>query len=405
MNTKKKSGNILLPVLLLSALLFPQCNNAETEHNPHQEHNNLPDEENIEQLIISPNKQVLSRQATIKLSAQSEIQTLKAQGYIAFDRNRTENISARFGGRIEKIYVKYDFQYVKNGDKLLELYSSELNTFQEEHLFLLNLGKEQALVEQSREKLKLLGITENQISQLEKNKTFTQTVTIYSPADGYVIFNTEAKSNTGDELTKKTSMNNMSMTAKSNSEKTFGSANSQIREGIYINKGETLFSVNDLQNVWAIVSVSPEFQSGINENSQVKIISELLPDKQLTGKIALVEQTFEETQQRFIRIRIALPNTKAELKINSLVTAEILFKTKGSFQIPASAVFRTGLNSFVWLKTGATQNGTGIFKLQKVTTGSVTNGMTTIISGLSANQEVAENAGYLIDSETFLNEN
>lgn len=269
----------------------------------------------------------------------------------------------------------------------------------------MNSGKEQSLVEKSREKLKLLGITEKQISQLEKYKTFTQTITVYSPVDGYVIFNTETKSNADNELTQKTSMNNMSMKTKSNSGKTFGSANSQIREGIYINKGETLFNVNDLQNVWAIVSVSPEFHSAINENSQVKIISELLPDKQLTGKIALVEQTFEENKQRFIRIRIALPNTKAELKINSLVTAEILFKTKGSFQIPTSAVFRTGLNSFVWLKTGATQNGTGIFQLQKVTTGSVTNGLTTIISGLSANQEVAENAGYLIDSETFLNEN
>ena len=106
---------------------------------------------------------------------------------------------------------------------------------------------------------------------------------------------------------------------------------------------------------------------------------------------------------------VFIANKKGELKINSLVTVEIPLKANDpdSYrgQIPASAVYRTGLNSFVWLKTGTTKNGTGIFQLQKVTAGPVNNGMTTIISGISANQEVAEHAGSLTDSETFLNEN
>ena len=406
---KKMGIHILFSVLLLSALLFQGCKNSEKEHNSHQAQNSLPDIENIEQLITSPNKQVLSRQATVKLSAQSKTQILKAQGYIDYDRNNNQTVSARFGGRIEKLYVKYDLQYVKKGDRILELYSPEINTFQEEHLFLLNSEKEKSLLEQSKQKLKLLGITENQILQLEKNKTFTQTIAVYSPSNGYVLFNSETKSYAGDDLTQQTSPSNMSMTGKSNSGKTFGSANSQVREGMYINKGETLFSVNDLQNVWAIVSISSEFLSSITKNSQVKIISELFPDKRLTGKIELIEQTFEENKQRFIRIRIVLPNAKGELKINSLVTAEISLTANNPdsylSQIPASAIYRTGLNSFVWVKTGMTQSGTGIFQLRKVITGSVTNGMSTVISGLSANEEVAEHAGYLIDSETFLNDN
>ena len=406
---KKMGIHILFSVLLLSALLFQGCKNSEKEHNSHQAQNSLPDIENIEQLITSPNKQVLSRQATVKLSAQSKTQILKAQGYIDYDRNNNQTVSARFGGRIEKLYVKYDLQHVKKGDRILELYSPEINTFQEEHLFLLNSEKEKSLLEQSKQKLKLLGITENQILQLEKNKTFTQTIAVYSPSNGYVLFNSETKSYAGDDLTQQTSPSNMNMTGKSNSGKTFGSANSQIREGMYINKGETLFSVNDLQNVWAIVSISSEFYSAITENSNVKIISELFPDKRLTGKIGLIEQTFEENKQRFIRIRITLPNVKGELKINSLVTAEIPLTAINADsyqgQIPASAIYRTGLNSFVWVKTGMTQSGTGIFQLRKVITGSVTNGMSTVISGLSANEEVAEHAGYLIDSETFLNDN
>ena len=125
--------------------------------------------------------------------------------------------------------------------------------------------------------------------------------------------------------------------------------------------------------------------------------------------IKLLEQTFEDNKQRFLRIRIDLANSKGELKINSLVTAEIPLAGNNTYsyqgQIPASAVYRTGLNSFVWLKIGTTKKGTGIFQLRKVTTGPVTSSMTTVISGLSANQEVAEHAGSLTDSETFLNEN
>lgn len=403
MNTKKKSSNILFPILLLLVFLLLQCNNSEMEHKSHQVHHNLPDNENIKQLIISPNKLVLSRQTTIKLSTQNGPHTLKVQGYISLDRNRNQIVSARFGGRIEKLYVKYDLQFIKKGEKILELYSPELNTFQEEHLFLLESEKEKSILEQSRQKLKLYGITEFQISQLEKNKTFTQTITVYSPADGYVFFNTETNNVIDDDVTQKKSMNNMSMATENNSVKKISLSASQIREGIYINKGETFFSINDLRNVWAIVSLSPEFHSYIQPNSQIKIISELFPDKPLMGKIELIEQTYEENEQRFTRIRIGMPNSKSELKLNSLVTAEIPFEITGFFQIPASAVYRTGLNSFVWVKSGTTKSGTPIFQLRKVVTGLTVDGMVIIIKGLRAHEEIAEFAGFLTDSETFLN--
>ena len=428
---KKRSNSLLL---LLLSLFFSACNNAEhkQQHSEgHEQHGAVvytcpmhPQVESNEpgncpkckmklelkvdeawEQIISPNKQVLSRQSTVKLQTNNKAKEVKTEGYIDYDRTSNKNVSARFGGRIEKLFVKYDLQFVKKGEKILELYSPELNTFQEEHLFLVKSNAEKSLLEQSRQKLKLLGITDHQISFLEKNGTFTQSISIFSPEEGYVLFNTKTKSNSGDDVSKQTSMNNMGMTSKSNASQTFNPAGSQIREGMYVNKGETFFSINDLQTVWAIVSVSSEFSSAINENNAVTIISELFPDKKLIGKIALVEQTFEENKQRFTRIRIPLSNTKGELKINSLITAKIPLETKVDFQIPVSAVYRTGLNSFVWVKIGTTHAGTGIFQLRKVTTGSVTNNMTTIISGLKTSEEVAEHAGYLTDSETFLSEN
>src|SRR5690606_28616018 len=99
------------------------------------------------------------------------------------------SIAARFGGRIEKLYVKFNNQYVKQGDKILDIYSPDLRTFQEEHLFLLHSNADKNLIEKSTEKLRLLGITKKQIAQLEKNGTVALTVSIFSPANGYVFFN------------------------------------------------------------------------------------------------------------------------------------------------------------------------------------------------------------------------
>lgn len=429
MSTKKKLNSFFLLLLLISYA----CNNEEKKHQHSEGHEQQdtvlyscpmhPEVESTEPEIcpkckmnlelkitvptlqlISPNKLVLSRQSTVKLHITTEAQTENAQGYIAFDKTRDQSVAARFGGRIEKLFVKYNLQFVKKGEKILELYSPELNTFQEEHLFLLKTGTEKNLLEQSKQKLKLLGINDQQITQLETSGIFSETITVYSPAAGYVSFNSEASSNGVFEVMQESSMSNMSTATKNNSEKKFGSANSQIREGAYINKGETIFSVNDLQTVWAIVSVSSDFHSAIKTNTEVKISSELFRDTHITGKIALVEQTFEDNKQRFVRIRIEVPNANGKLMINSFIKAEIPLETKGGFQIPASAVYRTGLNSFVWLKTDTTATGAGIFKLRKVITGSVTNGKTTIIHGLSASDEVAEQAGYMTDSETFLND-
>lgn len=354
---------------------------------------------------VSPNKQVLSRQATIKLQTANEAQFIKAQGFIDYDRNRNQNVSARFGGRIEKLLVKYNLQFVNKGDKILELYSPELNTIQEQHLFLLKTETEKTLIEQSREKLKLLGITQQQISALESKGTFSQTISVFSPASGYILFNSETQTNAGAEAAQQTKMNNMDMTTTASTAQTLGSAGVQIREGMYVNKGETLFSINDLQTVWAILSVPSEYHSSVQSNKQINIVSELFPEKILSGKILLTEQTFEEKQQRFIRVRIELPNPKAALKINSLVTAEFPLASKTGFQVPVSAVYRTGMNAFVWVKTGTTKNGTGIFELRKVTTGAVSNGTTTIVNGLALDEEIALHAGVLTDSETFLNGN
>jgi membrane fusion protein, copper/silver efflux system len=393
----KRRRDKIFFLLALTAFLFG-CKDSKKQlvHNDaHSYH------KGIAQLIVSPAQQVLSRQSTVKLSEQQQEQTIKAEGYIDLDKNRNESVAARFGGRIEKLYVRYNLQQVKKGERILNLYSPEINTYQEEHLLLIRTRAGNSLIEKSRERLRLLGITASQIAMLEKTGAVTQTISVYSPADGYVLF--DVNQSPGQRpSSRETATQGMNMNPAAESKQGFPLDRSQIREGDYVNNGQVLFSINDLKTVWAVVSVPNTVANTLQVNRAVEIHSELIQGKTLTGKIVLIEPSFEEEEQRFSRTRILLVNKDGRLKLNSVLSAEIEIPGREGFHVPVSAVYRTGLNAYVWVKAGHTEKGTGIFELKKVTIGTVTNDMASITSGLSANDEIAKEAGMMTDSETLL---
>ena len=58
--------------------------------------------------------------------------TLTLPGVVDYDPRRSRAVAARFGGRIERLPVRFNYQPVRRGQKLLEIYSPELVTAEQE---------------------------------------------------------------------------------------------------------------------------------------------------------------------------------------------------------------------------------------------------------------------------------
>jgi Cu(I)/Ag(I) efflux system membrane fusion protein len=345
---------------------------------------------------------IISDQKSVRTVINNLNDTIIANGIISFDTRKNNKVSIRSGGRIEKLYIKYNYQHINKGDKILDLYSPELATFEDEYLYLLKNNTDKTLIENSKQKLILFGLNESQIASLAKSGNSTQTISIYSPYSGYVLFN--MNNNTSQPAmnnpTASSGMSGMSGATKSSTQN-YGSANSdQIREGMYVNKGQTLFSVNDFKEVWAVISLNAKQQSEIKINGAVKIKSEVA-DESIAAKINFIEPYFENGS-RYLRARIYLSNKKNLLKLNSFITAQIMLSVN-ALLIPSTSVMDLGNRKVVWLKAGVTKNKKNIYKVRTVETGAVSKIFTEIKSGLSANDEVALNAGYLLDSEGLVN--
>lgn len=392
-------------------------NNVPDEHQSHTPHDMpMPSEagketdsvligaKELDATMQSTTKIVISAQETEKPTIQEEAGSIKADGYITFDKRRNNKIASRIGGRIEKLYVKYNYQYVKKGEKILEVYSPELNTYQEEYLYLLKNENDKNLIKQSKEKLRLLGLSESQLLNLEKSGTSSFTITITSPYEGYVLLSNQKEGGENRIQNEASSSNMGSMGTMENtpvSSTTTISSNPEIREGMYVNKGQTLFQVNDFKQVWGIISVEAGFQSSIQQGAAVKVKSELLPEHIINCQIGFIEPFYEQGQKK-LQARIYLPNEQLQLKLNSLINAEISMEKRKMLMVSSSSILDLGKRKIVWIKTGTTKNKNKIFEAKEVVLGQTSGNKVEIISGITEQDEIAADAAYLLDSESLI---
>jgi membrane fusion protein, copper/silver efflux system len=353
-------------------------------------------EDDQDPITMPVNSTVFSKVKSIKPFEKTVSIKIEAKGYISYDPNRFHSVSSRYSGRIEKLYVKYAYQAVKKGQKLMEIFSHELRTAQHEYLFIVkNDSGSQDLVNASRQKLELLGMTMGQIEDLEKNNHVHPTTTIYSPCDGYVVENFTGEENqemnSSSQYENKSNMNSMSKQAANAST---GNNELLIREGAYVNKGQEIFRVVNADMVWGILEILAENISIIKLNQPVEIKVENTGEV-INGKVNFIEPGYS-SGSKTMKVRIYLNNKSHQLKIGNLIFAQVDGGNKKGIWIPKAAVIDLGKEKVAFVKNK------NVYQARRIETGFLTTDEIEVLSGISKDEEIAENAQYMIDSEGFV---
>ncbi len=345
-------------------------------------------------ITIPVNAAVFSKVKSVKPIERSLPVQIKANGYISYDARRFYTISAKYEGRIENLYVKYVFQPVKKGQALFDIYSHDLRSAQHNYLLILkNDAGSEDLLNAAREKLLLLGMTEDQIKHLETSEHLKHTTTNYSPYSGYIVdqFPDEkstVQKSSSDNTSKKEGMASM------NQVETENSKNILIREGSFVRKGQEVLKIVNTDVVWAILEVYSEDIAPIKLNLPINIKVENT-DLILPGKINFIEPNYNNGSQT-LKIRVYLNNNNHELRIGNLISANIDVGEKKALWIPKTAIIDLGNKKVVFVKNKE------VFVSKQIETGTVSSENIEVIQGLTIDDEIANNAQFLIDSESFV---
>ncbi len=313
----------------------------------------------LQSVSLSPSQRVIANVATEIVKQQTISRKVTAVGVVDFAEPNLAVVSARFGGRLEKLYANYTGEIVKKGQPLFELYSPDLVTAQNE-LLIAAKNNQEILLKASRDKLQFhFGLSVSQIEDIENNQKVLYAIPFPSPISGTVIFK-------------------------------------EIQEGQYVDEGMLLYKLADLSRVWVYLDVYEKDIQFIKIGSAVQLFTESYTNERFDGRVTFVEPVVN-SETRTLRVRTEFTNHAERLKPQMYVTAQISTQSKNTIVVPSSAVISTGKRNVVWIEVKE-----NTFEPRDVVVGIQTDERVEILSGLKINDVVAVTGGYLLDSESQL---
>ncbi len=348
----------------------PVCNMALVKKTTQKEMS-VDETANLQAVSLSPTQRVMANVSVVMVKRQPVSRDIQAVGIVSYAEPNYKHISMRFPGRLEKLYLSYTGQQVRKGDPVADVYSPEAISAQQEYLLALN-SYEQAsqgmqsfassagqLLEQSEQKLLQWGFTQNQISRLKETRKINHIVTIYSQVSGTVV-------------------------------------KKSVDPQHYASTGEDMFDVADLSTVWIYLDVYERDIRFVAPGQPVQITTEAYPHEKFSGKVMFIDPVVNP-ETRTIRVRTEFPNRQLKLKPNMYATALIAVPKADALVVPSTAVMSTGKRTVVWVEVKENN-----FEPRDVAVGASRDGHTAILSGLQEGDHVVETGGFLLDSESSL---
>lgn len=284
----------------------------------------------------------------------------------------------------------------------MEIYSPDLAAAQRELLLIQSSGNQEGMLEPAKQRLKLLGMSSAQINRVLLTNQISYKVPVYSNATGFILEKQAAgsalqPSAQPSQPASSTGMDGMASrdaeSMRSNQPAT-GPENSAVllREGQYLAAGQNVFTIYRSGDLVAEFSLSPDVASKVNKQAKVLIQRTANKQQTLTGKIGLIQPVFN-AGENFVLARVYMQTSG--LLPGELVTGQIPLLSEKAFWLPKQAVVSTGNQTVVFKKEGR------VFVPKTVKVGVTQNNQIQVLDEIGG-WDVAKNAHYLVDSESFI---
>jgi multidrug efflux pump subunit AcrA (membrane-fusion protein) len=222
-------------------------------------------------------------------------------GKIDYNESRVAHVTAWVPGRIEKLYVDFTGTIVKKGEHLISMYSPDLLSTQKEYLLAYGgieqfsnsdipevISSSKSLLENTKQRLLLWGITEEQIEELGRTQEPQNNLTIFAPIGGTII-------------------------------------QKNAIEGMYFKTGDKLFTIVDLSRVWLYLDIYEYDLPWVRYGQEIEVLAESYPGEVFHGNVVFIDPFLNETT-RAVKVRINMDNREGKLKPGMYVNARLKAK-------------------------------------------------------------------------------
>lgn len=251
-------------------------------------------------------------------------ETFSLTGNVTYNADNVVQFTSLVNGIVTNTFFSLG-DYVKKGQVLAEIKSTELNALQSEDKSVASqllvaqrqLASTKSMYEDGIASQKDLIQAESEVNVLKSSlENIKSNLALYSASSEKSVFQIKAPSN-GFIVSK-----NMS-------------SGMQISEG-----SEPLFTISDLNEVWVMVNIYATDMQNIKENMEVKIKTLAYPDEIFSGKISALSQVFD-AEERVLKARIVMKNK--DLKLKPGMSADIIINkqntsTESLVAVPVRAV-------------------------------------------------------------------
>lgn len=392
----------ILPGIFLVLTGLAACKNKAGK-TAHAGHNELVTDSSIAALTQPVNAQVIAAIPATSAVSGTRIYASDVNGVITYDTRNQTSISSRTGGRVERLLIKYNYQPVKKGQLIMEIYSPDLAAAQRELLYVAYSSPD--LLPGARQRLQLLGMQPAQIDQVLQTGNILYRIPVYSNSDGYILEKSAAVNAAASGSTAAApapggdGMGSMGGSASTSAAAPTPAAPAAtpvlLREGQYVSAGQSLFTIYQAKALVAEFAFPPQLAAGIKTGQPLLFFPASDNNNMQSGVIGLIEPVFREGVN-FTLARVYLEDD--HFQVGQLLYANVPVVYTNGWWLPKKAVWRLGNKSIVFRKEK------DAYVPVTVETGIMAKEMIQVYTNIGGWQ-VASNASYLVDSESFIKTN